>query len=72
MKDWHPKSWTALLLGICVLVYILLAGLFRMVHPSPNAMAAEAVGAWKELMLAIVGGLLVWIGNGGGGGDADQ
>jgi hypothetical protein len=59
MKDWHPRSWLAMLMGIAVLLFIVLSAIARIVGVNP---VTEAVGAWKEIVLSIVGGLMVWLG----------
>lgn len=63
MKDWHPKSWAALLMGSIVLVFVLDSFIFRIIHPDPAFVVKETAEFWKELMLAIIGGLMVWIGS---------
>ena len=69
--NWHPRSWLALLMGSVVLLFVLVTGMLRffgMGINDPNVLA-DMIASWKELMLAIIGGLMVWL---GGKGDADH
>ena len=64
MKEWHPRSWVAILMGVIVLVFVIVTALIRLFHgvsADPKIMA-DMINGWKELMLAIVGGLMVWLG----------
>jgi uncharacterized membrane protein len=71
VNQWHPRSWVALLLGLVVLVFVLITGLHRLFGVAVNdpTVMKDVVAGWKEIMLAIVGGLMVWI---GGRGDAQH
>ena len=67
---WHPKSIVALILGSTILVIVLLSGALELIHVEVvGKESPEAIGAWKEIMMAIVGGLLAWIGGRDGGED---
>ena len=69
--NWHPRSWLALLMGSVVLLFVLVTGMLRffgMGINDPNVLA-DMIASWKELMLAIIGGLMVWL---GGKGDAEH
>jgi len=69
--NWHPRSWLALLMGSVVLLFVLVTGMqrfFGMGINDPNVLA-DMIASWKELMLAIIGGLMVWL---GGKGDAEH
>jgi uncharacterized membrane protein len=69
--NWHPRSWLAILMGSIVLLFVLVTGMLRffgMGINDPNVLA-DMIASWKELMLAIIGGLMVWL---GGKGDADH
>lgn len=50
-------------MGSIVLVFVLDSFIFRVIHPDPAFVVKETAEFWKELMLAIVGGLMVWIGS---------
>ena len=65
MKDWHPRSWLAMIMGVAVLLFMVLVAVSRLFGVNPMA---EAVGAWKEIMLSIIGGLMVWLGGENRGG----
>jgi len=58
-------------MGSVVLLFVLVTGMLRffgMGINDPNVLA-DMIASWKELMLAIIGGLMVWL---GGKGDADH
>jgi hypothetical protein len=58
-----------MLLGVAVLMFILLSAVARMTGVNPQE---YSVAAWKEIVLSIVGGLMVWLGGGPGGSDAHK
>lgn len=61
--NWHPKSIVALILGITVLAFVLFSGVIRLVVvPEAPQLDKSTIEAWKEILVTIVGGLLVWIG----------
>ena len=58
-------------MGCIVLLFVLITGMLRffgMGLSDPSVMA-DLIASWKELMLAIIGGLMVWL---GGRHDADH
>lgn len=59
MKGWHPRSWLALLMGVAVIIFMLESGIIRMMGVTPHE---GLIGAAKEIMLALIGGLMVWLG----------
>lgn len=59
--NWSPRAVIALLLGVVVLIFVLFSGAHKLLHPAESSVAF-VVEAWKELLVTIVGGLLVWIG----------
>ena len=58
-------------MGSVVLMFVLVTGMLRFFGMGINDanVLADMVASWKELMLAIIGGLMVWL---GGKGDADH
>jgi uncharacterized membrane protein len=64
VNSWHPRSWLAILMGCIVLVFVLITGLLRFfgMGVSDPGVMADMIASWKELMLAIIGGLMVWLG----------
>ena len=58
---WTPQSWVAMILGMILVIFFVASAIYRLVNPDIFP-PEHTSSAWKEIVMAIVGGLLTWMG----------